>query len=55
MFHIQETQIALKKEMCGAGFFIQRLVDAWNTLPQVVVEANALIAFKNFLDRHMDL
>lgn len=31
------------------------MLSAWNALPEVVVAANALVAFKRFLDRHIDI
>lgn len=39
----------------GQVFFTRRLVDAWNTLPRVVVKAGITVVFKRLLDRHMDM
>lgn len=44
------------KEMYRMGFiFTRRVVDTQNTLPDMVVEANMTVTFKNILDRHMHL
>ena len=34
------------------NFFSQRIVNEWNKLPQVVIEATSVNGFKNKLDRH---
>ena len=36
-------------------FFTQRVVDEWNWLPSVVMEANSIGSFKRFLDEYMEL
>ena len=35
-------------------FFTQRVVGAWNTLPEEVVEAGILATFKRHLDGYMN-
>lgn len=35
--------------------FLQRVESAWNILPEMVVEADILVAFKRASDRHMDV
>ena len=37
------------KEMYEAGFFTQRVVGAWNSLPGKVVEADTIVSFKGVL------
>jgi len=34
------------------NFISQRIVNEWNKLPQVVIEATSVNGFKNKLDRH---
>ena len=34
------------------NFFTERIVDAWNSLPSDIVEANSVNSFKNKLDKH---
>ena len=34
-------------------FFTQRVVSVWNKLPEVVVEAGAVLSFKKHLDSYM--
>lgn len=43
--------------MCGARSFTQRVVDAWNTLPlpEVMMEADLIVAFKSALEIHMNI
>lgn len=36
-------------------FFLQRVMSAWNVWPGMVVEEDTIMAFKMFLDRHMDM
>jgi len=36
-------------------FFTQRVVDAWNSLPVKVVEADAIVTFKGRLDKYMNM
>ena len=38
----------------GGRFFTQRVVGAWNALPESVVEADTLVKFKRLLDRYME-
>ena len=40
------------KEMYKAGFFTQRVVGAWNSLPGEVVEADMIMTFKENLDKY---
>ena len=35
-------------------FFTQRMVNAWNALPEEVVEADSMTMFKRHLDRYMN-
>lgn len=37
-------------ELCGAAFFC---TGAWNLLPGLVVEADAIVIFKRLLERYM--
>ena len=41
------------REVRGS-FFTQRMMIAWNALPSEVVEADTLVTFKTYLDRHMN-
>ena len=46
----------LKKKPCSKNttkhFFNRRVINTWNALPQSIVEAPSLNAFKNSLDKH---
>ena len=43
----------LKRDVRGK-FFTQRVVNAWNALPEEVVEADSITTFKRHLDRYMN-
>lgn len=43
------------KEMCGASYFIQKVLGAWNMLLAVVVETGTIVEFKRLFDRHLDI
>ena len=47
------TKVRSKLEI-RRNFFSQRVVNKWNELPQYVVEAESLNAFKNRLDRYWE-
>ena len=46
----------ITKQRCNTSkrqrFFSNRIVDDWNKLPDIVVEANNVNTFKNRLDKH---
>ena len=42
-----------KRDVRGR-FFTQRVVNAWNTLPEEVVEADSVTTFKKHLDRYVN-
>ena len=46
------NKFRFRKEI-GRNWFGNRVVDTWNRLPNSVVGANSLDAFKNRLDKHM--
>ena len=43
-----------KRDVRGK-FFTQRMVNAWNTLPEEAVEADSIATFKRRLDRYMNM
>ena len=41
------------KKVQRGNFFTQRVVNVWNKLPEVIVEASTILSFKKHLDSYM--
>lgn len=44
-----------KRDVWGNFCFTQKVVGVWNMLPLVMVEADTIVAFRRFFDRHMNM
>jgi hypothetical protein len=53
--HKYSLYIKLGRINCYKNSFFIRIVSAWNSLPQHVVEAGSLAVFKSELKRHLNI